>query len=212
MAMEVGLEAVMRVRCSSTLKTSAFYGNMFNRSTDLCAFPAFPVTRPMLLRLVLRTLRRHRLSVSSCCLHSTSSGQRRIRCITLHIPTSSAIQDIYASADQLAITTYLSHKACEKALSSGLEDASQFVYSKIVDLLMTYKKELMTTNVGSSSPLQFCANLRMLPLLANALLKSVGIRKSNQIASDLRSASICLLSTLPVKYLLNYLHPDLFSS
>lgn len=69
----------------------------------------------------------------------------------------------------------------------------------------------MTTNVGSSAPLQFCANLRMLPLLVNALLKSVGIRQSNQIASDLRSASICLLSTLPVKYLINYLYPDLFS-
>lgn len=212
MAMEVGLEAVMRVRCSSTLKTSAFYGNMFNRSTDLCAFPAFPRDQTYVIEIgVEDTTAAPTVGFQVAVLHSTSSGQRRIRCITLHLPTSSAIQDIYASADQLAITTYLSHKACEKALSSGLEDASQFVYSKIVDLLMTYKKELMTTNVGSSSPLQFCANLRMLPLLANALLKSVGIRKSNQIASDLRSASICLLSTLPVKYLINYLHPDLFS-
>lgn len=212
MAMEISLEAVMRVRCSSNLKMSGYYGNFFNRSSDLCAFPAFPRDQSYVVEVGFENnITAPTVFFQVAVLNSTSSGQRRIRVITLPIPTSSLLPDIYASADQLAITSYLSHKACEKALSSGLNEARQLVYGKMVDILTMYKKELMTTNVGSSAPLQFCANLRMLPLLVNALLKSVGIRQSNQIASDLRSASICLLSTLPVKYLINYLYPDLFS-
>lgn len=212
MSMEIALEAVMRVRCSSHLKASGFYGNFFNRSSDLCAFPAFPRDQGYVIEIgVEENTSAPTVAFQIAVLHSTSSGQRRIRVITLTIPTSSALQDIYASADQLAITAYLSQKVCEKALSSGLDDARTFAYNKIVEILTTYKKELMTTNVGSSAPLQFCANLRMLPLLVNSLLKSVAIRESNQIASDLRSASICLLSTLPVKYLIKYLHPDMFA-
>ncbi|KAG9630902.1 hypothetical protein KCU64_g16874, partial [Aureobasidium melanogenum] len=39
---EIGLEAVLRVRATTGLRPSTFYGNFFNRSSDLCAFPAFP--------------------------------------------------------------------------------------------------------------------------------------------------------------------------
>ncbi|KAI7291138.1 Protein transport protein, partial [Hortaea werneckii] len=39
---EIGLEAVLRVRTTTGLRPSAFYGNFFNRSSDLCAFPAMP--------------------------------------------------------------------------------------------------------------------------------------------------------------------------
>lgn len=212
MSMEVTYEAVMRVRCSAALKTTAFYGNFFNRSTDLCAFPSFPRDQSYVVEIgIEENISAPTVAFQVAVLHSTCDGQRRIRVVTLTLPTSPTLQDIYASSDQLAIASYLSHKACERALSSGLDDARQFVNNKLIEILTTYKKELMTTNVGSSAPLQFCANLRMLPLLVNSLLKSVAIRKSGQIASDLRSASICLLSTLPVKYLIKYLHPDLFS-
>ena len=39
---EIGLEAVLRVRATTGLRMNAFYGNFFNRSSDLCAFPSFP--------------------------------------------------------------------------------------------------------------------------------------------------------------------------
>uniref|UniRef100_A0A8H7NIW4 Sec23/Sec24 trunk domain-containing protein n=1 Tax=Bionectria ochroleuca TaxID=29856 RepID=A0A8H7NIW4_BIOOC len=47
---EIGLEAVLRVRGTTGLRMNAFYGNFFNRSSDLCAFPAFPVTNVTSLR------------------------------------------------------------------------------------------------------------------------------------------------------------------
>ena len=42
LSIEIGLEAVLRVRATTGLRMNAFYGNFFNRSSDLCAFPSFP--------------------------------------------------------------------------------------------------------------------------------------------------------------------------
>lgn len=59
--------------------------------------------------------------------------------------------------------------------------------------------------------LQFPANLRGLPVLFLGLIKNVGLRKSAQIPSDIRSAALCLLSTLPIPLLLRYIYPRLYS-
>ena len=58
---------------------------------------------------------------------------------------------------------------------------------------------------------QFPSNLRGLPLLFLGLIKNVGLRKSAQIPSDLRSAALCLLSTLPLPLLIQYIYPRLYS-
>jgi protein transport protein SEC24 len=39
----------------------------------------------------------------------------------------------------------------------------------------------------------------------------VGLRKSSQIPSDMRSAALCLLSTLPLPLLIQYIYPKLYS-
>lgn len=212
LSMEISLEAVLRVRASTELRMNSFYGNFFNRSSDLCSFPSFPRDQSYVVEVAIdETINKPWVSFQAAILHTTCEGERRIRVINLALPTSAVLQDVYASADQLAITSYLTHKAVEKALSSGLQEARTLVQNRLHDILSTYKKDLMTTNVGASAPLQFCANLRMLPLLVNALIKNVGLRKSVQIPSDMRSAALCLLSTMPIKYLIKYLHPDFFS-
>lgn len=212
LSMEISMEAVLRVRASTGLRMSNFYGNFFSRSSDLCSFSTFPRDQSYVLEVSIEdTITKPYVYFQAAVLHTTCFGERRVRVINLALPTSSQLQDIYASADQLAIAAHYTHKVVEKALASGIPDAHDFLNARLNDMLQTYKKDLMTTNVGASAPLQFCANLRMLPLLFNALLKHVGLRKNVQIPSDLRSHALCLLTTLPVKYLIKYIHPDFYS-
>jgi protein transport protein SEC24 len=42
-------------------------------------------------------------------------------------------------------------------------------------------------------------------------LSQLGLRKSAQIPTDLRSAALCLLSTLPLPLLMQYIYPRLYS-
>jgi protein transport protein SEC24 len=178
----------------------------------LCSFPTFPRDQGYVVEVAIEeAISKPWVTFQAAVLHTTSDGERRVRVCNLSVPTSNILQDIYASADQLAIGAYFTQKAVEKALASGISDAQDYLMSRLTEILQTYKKELMNANIGASAPLQLSANMRMLPLLVNGLLKHVGFKKNAQISSDLRSAALCLLSTLPLKYLLKYIHPDFYS-
>jgi protein transport protein SEC24 len=195
---EIGLEAVLRVRATTGLRMNTFYGNFFNRSSDLCAFPAFPRDQCYVVEVAIdENLTKSVVCLQTAVLHTTCNGERRIRVMTLALPTTTNLADVYASADQCAIATYFSHKAVERALSHGLDSARESLQAKITELLQTFKKELAGGSMGGG--LQFPANLRALPMLFLGLMKHIALRKSTQIPSDLRSAALCLLSTLPLR-------------
>lgn len=173
---EIGLEAVLRVRATTGLRMSSFYGNFFNRSSDLCAFPAFPRDQSYVVEVAIdETITKPVVCMQTAVLHTTCNGERRIRVMTLALPTTQTLADVYASADQQAITEYFSHKAVERALGSGLEAARDSLQSKIVELLQTYRKELAGGNMGGGG-LQFPSNLRALPILFLGLTKNVSFK------------------------------------
>ncbi len=208
---EIGLEAVLRVRATTGLRMSTFYGNFFNRSSDLCAFPAFPRDQTYVVEVAIdESITKPVVCMQTAVLHTTCNGERRIRVMTLALPTTQILADVYASADQAAIITYFSHKAVERTLGSGLEAARDSLQAKLVELLSTYRKELAGGNMGGGG-LQFPANLRGLPVLFLGLMKNLGLRKSAQIPSDMRSAALCLLSTLPLPLLIQYIYPKMYS-
>jgi protein transport protein SEC24 len=206
---EIGLEAVLRVRATTGLRMNSFYGNFFNRSSDLCAFPAFPRDQAYVVEVAIdETISKPYICLQAAVLHTTSNGERRIRVLTLALPTTEVLANVYASADAQAITTYFSHKAVERALGSGLDAARDALQAKVIEILQTYRKELAG---GGSSGLQLPTNLRALPVLFLGLIKNVGLRKSAQIPSDLRAAALCLLSTLPLPLMMQYIYPRFYS-
>lgn len=207
---EIGLEAVLRVRGTTGMRMNTFYGNFFNRSSDLCAFPAFPRDQCYVVEVAIdENLSKPYICLQAAVLHTTCNGERRIRVMTLALPTTPNLSDVYASADQVAIATYFSHKAVERTLGNGLDAARDAMQNKITELLQVFKKELAGGSMGGG--LQFPANLRALPILFLGLMKHVGLRKSAQIPSDIRSAALCLLSTLPAPLLMRYIYPRLYS-
>lgn len=211
LSMDIALEAVLRVRASTGVRMSAFFGNFFNRSSDLCSFPTFPRDQSYCIEVAIEEqILKPVVYFQAAVLHSTCFGERRIRVMNLAIPTSSKLDDVYASADQLAITNYFTHKAVEKALSSSLPDARNYLVKSVVDVLNIYRKELVGGNVAGSSPLQISTNLRMLPLLMFSLTKHLGLRQE-RVPADHRAAALNLLDSLPLPQLIKYIYPTVYS-
>ncbi|KAI5963691.1 SEC24 [Candida pseudojiufengensis] len=211
LSQDIALEAVLRVRGSTGFRMSSFYGNFFNRSSDLCSFPTFPRDQSYLIEMSIEeTINKQVVYFQAAVLHSTSFGERRIRVMNLALPVSSKLVDIYASADQLAITDYFTHKAIEKALSSSLPEARDYLIARVVDILNIYRKELVAGNVSGASPLQISTNLRMLPLLLFCLTKHLGFR-SDRVPSDHRAAALNNLGSMPIPQLIKSIYPTVYS-
>ncbi|KAL5522661.1 hypothetical protein ACEPAG_8679 [Sanghuangporus baumii] len=211
-SMPIMVEAVMRVRATRGLRMASFHGNFFVRSTDLLAMPAVPQDQSYAIEIQIEdTITQPFVVFQTAVLHSTCTGERRIRVVTLALPTTTNLSEVYASADQVALATLLANKAVERSLSHKLEDARDAIINKLVELLSTYKGSMTAAGSGASASLAISENLKMLPVLCLGLLKNVGIRQSAQIPPDLRAYAQALLTSLPSQLLIPYIYPTFYS-
>lgn len=149
--------------------------------------------------------------MQTAVLHTTCYGERRIRVITLALPTTTILSEVFASADQVAIATLLANKAVERSLTHKLEDSREYVFQKLVEILIAYKTSMTSGGAGASAQLAISENLKMLPVLVLGLLKNVGIRQSAQIPPDIRAYSQALLTSLPSQILIPYIYPTFYA-
>lgn len=174
LAMPIMLEAVMRVRASRGLRMASFHGNFFVRSTDLLAMPAVPQDTGYAIEVQIEeTLTQPFVVFQTAILHTTSYGERRIRTVTLALPTTANLSEVFASADQQAIATLLANKAVERSITHKLEDARDATMNKLVEILQSYKTSMTSAGSGASAQLALSENMRMLPVLVLGLLKNV---------------------------------------
>lgn len=139
------------------------------------------------------------------------TGERRIRVVTLALPTTSSISEVYASVDQNALATLLCQRAVERSLSHKLEDARDAVTNKLIDIMTAYRSSMTAGGAGASSQLAIADNMKMLPVLMLGLLKNTAIRQSTTIHSDLRAYAQALLTSLPPQLVIPYIHPNFYS-
>lgn len=211
LSMDIALEAVLRVRCSTGFRMSGFFGNFFNRSSDLCSFPTFPRDQSYVIEVnIEESIGKPVVFFQAAVLHSTCFGERRIRVMNLAIPTSSKLEDIYASADQLALTNYYTHRAIEKALAGSLSDGRDYLIKSVVDILNVFKKDLFPGNFTGGSSLQISTNMRMLPLLMFSLTKHLGFREQ-RVPADHRAIALNNLGSLPLHQLIKSIYPTVYS-
>jgi protein transport protein SEC24 len=153
---------------------SAFHGNFFTRSTDLLSLPTVPIDQSYVIELQIEDpLTQPFVVLQTAVLHTTCYGERRIRVTTTAYPTTTSMSEIFASADQNAIMTLLANKAVERAMSAKLEDARDAVINKVVDILKVYKDSMTSAGSGASAQLTVPDNLKLMPLLACAMIKHV---------------------------------------
>lgn len=211
LSMDLSTETVMRARGSAGIRMNSFYGHFFNRSSDLCAFSTMPRDQSYVFEISLEdTLATDYCYIQVAVLLSLNTSQRRIRIITLALPITESLPEVYASADQLAMTALYTQKAIEKAISSSLEEARDFLNKTVVDLLAIYKKEIVVSNTAGGAPLRFCSNMRMFPLLIHALAKHMAFREGI-VPSDHRAIALNNLESMPLKYLLKSTYATVYS-
>ncbi|PVF93867.1 hypothetical protein CPB86DRAFT_876799 [Serendipita vermifera] len=212
LASPIGMEAVIRVRASRGLRMTSFNGNFFVRSTDLLSLAAVPEDQTYTMEVIIEeTLTVPFVVFQTAVLHTSCFGERRIRVVTLALPTTSSISEVYASVDQNALATLLCQRAVERSLSHKLEDARDAVTNKLIDIMTAYRSSMTAGGAGASSQLAIADNMKNLPVLMLGLLKNTAIRQSSTIHSDLRAYAQALLTSLPPQLIIPYIHPNFYS-
>jgi len=208
---ETGFEAVMRVRASSGLKISNFYGNLFIRGHDLLALPNIDADKAFGVEF------EHTgsfVSTPNACLqvavlYTSSSGQRRIRVHNLVLPITGELSDMYKDADIDATMNLLAKVAVDNIPRKGLTWVKNDVRDRVVRSLSTYRQ--VVKQGGGFSQLVLPDSLRLLPLYACALTKQDALMGGQEIRADERIYAFSCLTTGNVWQTNLMIHPLAFA-
>ncbi|GMM52558.1 COPII subunit [Starmerella bacillaris] len=212
LSQELGFEGMFRARATTGLHPSQFSGHFFVRSSDLMTFPTVSRHHSYVIELNLdETIKKPYVTIQGAFLYTSSHTERRIRVMTMQVPVSDQLSAVYASADQQAIAMWFAHTASEKALQSGFDAAHELINTRIAEIFKVFRTDVLNVHTGTSSTLSLSSNLMLLPLLAYALKKNVGLRRNNQILSDIRANALDLLQTLPMPNLIKLLYPEFYA-
>jgi protein transport protein SEC24 len=160
LSLTTALEAVVRVRASKGIGMTDYHGNFFVRSMDLLALPNVEPDNSYAVELsVEEQLVGPVVYFQTAVLHTSCFGERRIRVLTLALPVTSSMAEIYSSVNPFALANLLMKKGISRALSSKLEDARDALLNKCVELL--------------AAQLACPESLKLFPLLTLAMLKNV---------------------------------------
>lgn len=212
---ETAFEAVMRIRMSKGFRVSSYYGNFFNRASDLLALPncdsdkAFGVQIALEDQSVTATV----AYMQTALLYTTSGGERRIRVHTLQIPITSQVADLFNGTDQDAMVCLMTKIAAEKAVahnSRGLKDARDFFEQRAVDTFRLYRG-LFPPQYKTPDRLLVPVTLDNTPVNSMAIMKSAAFRPGTGVRLDEKVYLLLQISSMPVGRSKSFAYPRMYA-
>ncbi|KAK7357863.1 hypothetical protein VNO80_17160 [Phaseolus coccineus] len=200
-----GFEAVMRVRCSQGIQVQEYYGNFCKRIPTDVDLPGIDCDKNFMVTL------KHddKLQDGSECafqcalLYTTLYGQRRIRVVTLSLPVTSMLSNLFRAADLDTQFCCFLKQAANEIPSKPLPLVREQVTNLCINALFSYRKFCAT--VSSSGQLILPEALKLLPLYTLALTKSTGLRTEGKI--DERSFWMNYVSSISVPLAIPLVYP-----
>ncbi|KAL3123910.1 hypothetical protein niasHT_001740 [Heterodera trifolii] len=209
---KLGLEAVLRIRCSRGLSLHTFYGNFFVRSTDLLALPNVSPDSAMGVQIKHdEVITASQVCFQAALLYTSTKGDRRIRVHTLCLPVFTQAAHVFSSLDINSSISLLSKMASDRAMQgASLSDCREALINAIVDPTVCYQRSL--GQVGSMLRMPPEGGLQYMPIYILGLLKNRAFSDSLQrVTIDEHVATFLLFKNAPLEVLLLELCPALYA-
>ncbi|KAK3142960.1 hypothetical protein QOZ80_4BG0355110 [Eleusine coracana subsp. coracana] len=191
-----GFEAVMRVRCSQGLQVQDYLGSFCKRVPTDVDLPAIDSDKAIMVTFKHDDKFQENSECAFQCalLYTTVFGQRRIRVMNLSLTCTNMLSNLFRYADLETQFTYVVKQAGSAIPSTPLSQVRDQVTSTCINVLQSYRK--YCASVSSSGQLILPEALKLLPLYALALTKSIGLRNDGRL--DDRSYWASIVSSISV--------------
>ncbi|EGS22186.1 putative ER to golgi transport protein [Thermochaetoides thermophila DSM 1495] len=207
---ETGYQALMKVRCSNGLQVSAYHGNFVQHTfgADLeigviDADKALGVTFAYDGKLDPK-LDAH---FQAALLYTSSSGQRRVRCINVVASVAENARDCIKFVDQDAVVTLIAKEASTRlaTTSATLKDIRASIQERTIDVLANYRKHFLTVP-HPPGQLVMPERLKEFAMYMLAMLKCRAF-KGGAEPTDRRVHDMRLIRSVGARELSYYLYP-----
>ncbi|XP_039928004.1 protein transport protein Sec24C isoform X7 [Hirundo rustica] len=206
---EVGFDAVMRVRTSTGIRATDFFGAFYMSNTTDVEMAGLDCDKTITVEF------KHddKLSEDSgallqCALLYTScAGQRRLRIHNLSLNCCTQLADLYRNCETDTLINYLAKYAYRGVLSSPVKTVRDALINQCAQILACYRKNCASPSSAGQLILPEC--MKLLPVYLNCVLKSDVLQPGPEATTDDRAYIRQLVTSMDVAETNVFFYPRL---
>ncbi|SMN20582.1 similar to Saccharomyces cerevisiae YIL109C SEC24 Component of the Sec23p-Sec24p heterodimer of the COPII vesicle coat [Maudiozyma saulgeensis] len=212
LTMDLSLDVLMEVKASHGMKVQTPYGNIFERSPGVYYSPIMARDQSYAFDITLDNDYVSDMAFFQVSILSTqTNGERRLRVMTLPLPTTSSIRELYNKIDQKVVFFYFSRIAVSQMYSNPATSVRNTLSESFKKLISSYSHHVI--NIHKSKEFQDTFQLpraiQLLPMLVLALEKCTGFR--DQCSDDDRRADFLnIMNTAYLPNLIQMVYPTVY--
>nr|XP_003707701.1 PREDICTED: protein transport protein Sec24C [Megachile rotundata] len=205
----IAFDAIMRVRTSTGVRATDFYGHFFMSNTTDMKLASIDCNKAIAVEIKHddKLTDDEGVYIQAALLYTSCAGIRRLRIINFSLQTSSQMAELYRACDLDAIINYLSKQSVFKLIDSTPKTVKNSLITRCVNTLAAFRKHCASPSSVGQLILPEC--IKLLPLYINSLVKSDAISGGADMTIDDRSFVMQAVATMPISISVVYIYPRL---
>ncbi|KAK7122366.1 hypothetical protein R3I94_019479 [Phoxinus phoxinus] len=194
----MGFDAVMRVRTSTGIRATDFFGSFYMSNTTDVELAGLDCDKTVTVEF------RHDDKLSEetgalmqcAVLYTSCNGQRRLRIHNMAVNCCSQLADLYRNCETDTIINFFVKYAYRSVLSSPTKNVRDSLVNQCAQILACYRKNCASPSSAGQLILPEC--MKLLPVYLNCVLKSDVLQPGADVSLDDRAYLRQLVSAMDV--------------
>uniref|UniRef100_H2T6L4 SEC24 homolog C, COPII coat complex component n=1 Tax=Takifugu rubripes TaxID=31033 RepID=H2T6L4_TAKRU len=205
----IGFDAVMRVRTSTGIRATDFYGSFFMSNTTDVELAGLDCDKAVTVEFKHDDkLSEETGALMQCAvLYTSCSGQRRLRIHNMAVSCCSQLADLYRNCETDTIINYFAKYAFRGVLSNPTKAVRDTLVNQCAQILACYRKNCASPSSAGQLILPEC--MKLLPVYLNCVLKSDVLLPGADVSLDDRAYLRQLVSCMDVSESHVFFYPRL---
>ena len=205
----IAFDAVMRVRTSTGVRATDFYGHFYMSNTTDMELGSIDCDKGVAVEIKHddKLTEDDGIYIQVALLYTSCGGQRRLRILNLGLKTCSQMADVFRTCDLDTIINFFSKLACYRLLEHPPKQVKDGLVNVCAQILACYRKNVASPS--SAGQLILPETMKLLPLYLNCLLKNDALSGGSDMTIDDRSFVMQVVMTMNVPSSVVYFYPRL---
>ncbi|XP_007259393.3 protein transport protein Sec24C isoform X4 [Astyanax mexicanus] len=194
----MGFDAVMRVRTSTGIRATDFFGSFYMSNTTDVELAGLDCDKTVTVEF------RHDDKLSEetgalmqcAVLYTSCTGQRRLRIHNMAVNCCAQLADLYRNCETDTIINYFAKYAYRSILNNPTKNVRDSLVNQCAQILACYRKNCASPSSAGQLILPEC--MKLLPVYLNCVLKSDVLHPGADVSLDDRAYLRQLVSAMDV--------------
>lgn len=195
---DIGFDAVMRVRTSTGIRATDFYGAFYMSNTTDVELAGLDCDKTVTVEFKHDDKLNEDIGALLQCaiLYTSCGGQRRLRIHNMALNCCTQLADLYRNCETDTLINYFARFAYRGVLNNPTKTVRDSLINQCAQILACYRKNCASPSSAGQLILPEC--MKLLPVYLNCILKSDVLQPGSEVTIDDRAYIRQLISSMDV--------------